>query len=181
MNADSSLPRRHYLRLAGGAVAAISLAGCTEGDSGGATPGTASPRPDSTGGGGTPTKDELDLREANVVDVSVEGGDGSYDVSVALHHDDEGEPGYANWWQVEALDGDQFGRRNLSHAHGTTEFTRSTTVDVPADQPCVVVRGHDQTHGYGGQAMLLSLDAESVVPKRQGSDPQSFTEADCPD
>lgn len=124
----------------------------------------------------------LDLRVANVVGVSFEAlGDGRYNFDVGLIHDDDGEDGYANWWQVEALDGTQLGRRKLSHAHGTQEFKRSAEVDVPNEHSCVVVRGHDQTHGYGGQAMLVNLDAGSVVPKRQGSDPQSFTEADCPD
>jgi len=44
------------------------------------------------------------------------GGDVRFEVT--LYHDD-GEHGYANWWQVESLDGERLGRRDLLHAHGT--------------------------------------------------------------
>ncbi|MEF8853286.1 MAG: hypothetical protein V5A28_12860, partial [Haloarculaceae archaeon] len=74
-------------------------------------------------GDATPTPD-LDLREANVVGVAFAGGDGTYDFDVTLYHDDDGEDGYANWWQVESLDGAQLGRRTLLHAHSTDPFTR---------------------------------------------------------
>jgi hypothetical protein len=47
---------------------------------------------------------DLDLREANVVDVAFEGSGGSYRFDVTLYHDDDGESGYADWWQVETLD-----------------------------------------------------------------------------
>lgn len=125
---------------------------------------------------------DLNLQEANVVGVAFEQiDDGRYRFDVTLYHDDAGEDGYANWWQVETLDGTRLGRRELSHAHGTREFERSAKIDVPAENTCVVVRGHDQTHEYGGQAIVVNLDAESVVPKRQGSERQSFSEADCPE
>ena len=48
--------------------------------------------------------ESLDLQEANVVEVAFEDSDGSVRFDVALHHDDDGEDGYANWWQVERLD-----------------------------------------------------------------------------
>ena len=129
----------------------------------------------------TTTPDALDLREANVVGVEWSGDPGG-DVrfSVTLYHDDDGEDGYANWWQVETLDGDRLGRRELLHAHGTTEFTRSETIDVPDDVTCVVVRGHDQTHGYGGRAVLANLDSGGTVPVSQGFDRRAVTESDCP-
>ncbi len=131
----------------------------------------------------TPTAagtDELDLREANVVGVEFAGGDGSYDFDVTLHHDDGGEEGYANWWQVERLDGSQLGRRDLLHPHSQQPFTRSATVDVPAEVSCAVVRGHDQTHGYGGRAVLANLETGETVGVTQGADPQSFDDGDCP-
>jgi hypothetical protein len=58
--------------------------------------------------------------------------------------------------------------------------TRSETVDVPDDVDCVVVRGHDQTHGYGGQAMLVTLDSGDTRRHQQGSEPDQFEAADCP-
>jgi hypothetical protein len=128
----------------------------------------------------TPATDELDLREANVIGVSVEtaGGD-SYRFDVTLHHDDDGEDGYANWWQVESLDGTQLGRRELLHAHSQQPFTRSGTFEV-SDASCVVVRGHDQTHGYGGQAMVVDIASGETNPVRQGSERQQIDESACP-
>jgi hypothetical protein len=125
----------------------------------------------------TATGGDLDLREANVVDVAVERRDGSYRFDVTLYHDDDGEDGYANWWQVESRDGEQLGRRDLLHAHGTREFTRSATVEVPDGVAEVVVRGHDQTHGYGGQAMLVDLETGATTAVRQGPEPRSFAES----
>jgi hypothetical protein len=128
----------------------------------------------------TPASDTLDLREANVVDVAFEERDGAYAFDVTLHHDDDGEEGYANWWQVERLDGERLGRRELLHAHSRQPFTRSETIDVPGDVTCVVVRGHDQTHGYGGRAMLVDLASGELRAVDQGEERQSFDEADCP-
>ena len=116
--------------------------------------------------------DDLDLREANVTDVMVESeGDGEYRFDVTLIHDDDGEDGYANWWQVETCDGERLGRRDLSHAHGTEEFTRSATVSVPDEADRAVVRGHDQSHEYGGQAAVVAVESGETRFVRQGSDP----------
>jgi hypothetical protein len=124
--------------------------------------------------------ESLDLQEANVVEVAFEDSDGSVRFDVALHHDDDGEDGYANWWQVERLDGTQLGRRDLLHPHSQQPFTRSETIDVPDDVRCVVVRGHDQTHAYGGVAMLVNLDTGATRAVDQGTDPDSFDRSDCP-
>jgi hypothetical protein len=124
----------------------------------------------------------LDLREANVVDVTVDSTDDAVAFDVTLHHDDEGEDGYANWWQVERLDGTRLGRRDLLHAHARQPFTRSATLDVPAGATCVVVRGHDQTHGYGGRVALVDVDVDVGATRfvDQGADRRSFDAADCP-
>jgi len=132
-----------------------------------------------TSDGGTATPD-LDLREANVTAVEFEGSDGTYEFDVTLYHDDDGEDGYANLWQVESLDGEQLGRRTLLHAHSTAPFTRSETIEVPSGTTCVVVRGHDQTHAYGGQAMIVNLDSGATRAVDQGTDPQTFEASDCP-
>jgi hypothetical protein len=123
------------------------------------------------------TGSDLDLREANVTAVDFEPlGDGRYRFDVTLIHDDAGEDGYANWWQVETTDGTRLGRRELLHAHGTREFTRSETIDVPDRTTLVVVRGHDQTHGYGGQAMIVNLETREMEAVRQGPQQQSFAD-----
>jgi hypothetical protein len=120
--------------------------------------------------------DGLDLREANVVGVEVESTDGEYRFDVTLHHDDDGEEGYADWWQVERRDGERLGRRELAHAHSSEPFTRSETIEVPDGVERVVVRGHDQTHGYGGQAMVVTVATGDTETVRQGPEPDSFAE-----
>ena len=154
------------------------LAGCTRFESASST---------STGGNDT-TSDtdegamsDLDLREANVTAVEIgERGDGEYRFDVTLYHDDDGEDGYANWWQIERLDGEQLGRRDLLHAHSTDPFTRSATIAIPEDVDCVVVRGHDQTHSYGGQAMTVSVPDGATAAVSQGSERTAVDASDCP-
>jgi len=169
------LSRRRLLATLASGGALVALAGCVESDTGTEA---------DTDANGTesepPAADELDLRETNVVDVGCEATDGGYAFDVTLHHDDDGEDGYANWWQVETLDGERLGRRDLAHPHGTREFTRSATVVVPDGTTCVVVRGHDETHGYGGQAMLVNVDSGATTAVRQGSDRVSMAGRACP-
>ncbi|QLH84123.1 hypothetical protein [Halosimplex pelagicum] len=197
--------RRALLRLSALAVAGV--AGCATFESGSETDtaegepgaadggdasGTAEPRApteranastaasDSQSGTAAETPD-LDLREANVTAVEVESaGDGAYRFSVTLYHDDDGEDGYANWWQVETLDGERLGRRELLHAHSTAPFTRSATVEIPDGTACVVVRGHDETHGYGGRAMLVTVDGGATRAVDQGSEKRSLADRACP-
>jgi hypothetical protein len=182
--------RREYV-AAVAALGPLGLAGCRD-----QTPATATP--DETPGGdgaSTATDDpattedattqtgtgaDLDLREANVVGVEVEADGDAYRFDVTLYHDDDGEDGYANWWQVESLDGERLGRRELLHAHSTDPFTRSETIEVPEGTTCVVVRGHDQTHGYGGQTMTVDVGSGETAIVRQGSERSSVSEADCP-
>ena len=168
--------RRELLACA--ASAAGALAGCS---GNGASTGTAN-EPETTSDAGTATAESgaLDLREANVTAVAFEGRADGVRFDVTLLHDDDGEDGYANWWQVERLDGTRLGRRDLLHAHGTREFTRSGTVEVPGGVSCVVVRGHDETHGYGGRAMLVNLDSGATRGVEQGPDPRAFDAGDCP-
>jgi hypothetical protein len=123
----------------------------------------------------TASDDDLDLREANVVGVEFDTVGGGYRFDVTLYHDDDGESGYADWWQVETLDGDRLGRRELLHAHSTAPFTRSETVSIPDGTAHVVVRGHDQTHGYGGQAVVVGVDSGEAERVRQGPEPRSFS------
>jgi mRNA-degrading endonuclease toxin of MazEF toxin-antitoxin module len=190
------LSRRRLLSATG--LAAVSLAGCSAaeepatttddvpaGDTATPTDGRATgtegrattSRAGTEDASPTPT---LDLQEANVTAVTVSGERPAIRFDVTLYHDDDGEAGYANWWQVETLDGEQLGRRVLTHPHATAPFTRSATVEIPDGVACVVVRGHDQTHGYGGQAMLVDLDGGSTRAVRQGAEPREVDDGDCP-
>jgi hypothetical protein len=167
-----------------------------DGGNGGSTPGDgATPTASTDGGSATATATDgdaptsmatatdggLDLQEANVTGVAVEQESGRhFRFGVTLYHDDAGEDGYANWWQVETRDGERLGRRELLHAHGTREFTRSETVEVPEGVDCVVVRGHDETHSYGGQAALVRVSTGEVRFVAQGSEEVSMADEDCP-
>ncbi|MFB6255941.1 MAG: hypothetical protein ABEH58_04310 [Haloplanus sp.] len=164
------LPTRRCVLL--GTAAVTGLAGCTGTDG----------RSDGRDGdaGATPTDRELDLREANVVAVAVNRRPDGYRFDVTLHHDDDGETGYANWWQVETVDGERLGRRELAHPHGTREFTRSATVSVPDGTACVVVRGHDETHGYGGRAMLVNVETGAARTVEQAGERRSVADRGCP-
>lgn len=160
--------RRAFLAITGTALSA--LAGCTDGD-----------ETETTTTRSTNSQTDLDLREANVVDVTYESADDDvFQFDVTLFHDDDGEDGYADWWQIETLDRTQLGRRSLLHAHGTQPFTRSSSINIPSEVNCVVVRGHDQTHGYGGQVYLVNLENETNRPVEQGSEPETFKPKECP-
>lgn len=205
---DTPTPTRRHLLETTGILGTLPLGGCLDSSDGGGTDdgdeeksgdgtdgndgadGTAG---DDTGDGdedddgesedGSPDgggHDDLDLREANVVDVAFEETDDTYTFDVTLHHDDDGEEGYANWWQVERLDGTRIARRDLRHAHSNQPFTRSETLEIADEMDCVVVRGHDQTHGSGGVAMLVSLESGDLEAVDQGSGQQSFEAVDCP-
>lgn len=83
----------------------------------------------------------------------------TYRFDVTLVHDDDGEaPSFADRWVVEDEDGYALGDRMLLHAHGSQPFTRSATIEIPSDVKVVIVRGHDQLHGFGGQAIVLNLE-----------------------
>lgn len=160
------------------------LAGCTDGrgdeqsgGNGGDTTETATPQSETSS---QLSSGDRDLREANVVEVSIEQTNGADRFAVTLQHDDSGEDGYANWWQVERLDGTKLGRRELLHAHSQQPFARAETIEVPEGVSCVVVRGHDQTHGYGGVARVVALDSGKTQPIDQGPERQSFEAGDCP-
>jgi len=173
--------RRRLLAVVGGTLSGVAGCGAPQsGDGGdGGAPETTGTPTSSTAATASATPD-LDLREANVVDVAVsEAGDG-YRFDVTLYHDDDGEDGYADWWQVETIDGERLGRRKLLHAHSTAPFTRSAEITVPDGTACVVVRGHDQTHGYGGQAMLVAVDSGAARAVAQGPERRSMTDGDCP-
>lgn len=118
----------------------------------------------------------LDFKEANVISVKFQKLTGDeYNFDVTLHHDDDGEDGYADKWQVENLIGNVLGTRILTHGHGTVEFTRSHRFSISDEINTVVVRGYDQTHGFGGQVIILSLMNSSIVILDQGENPLNFS------
>jgi len=175
--------RRSVLATCGTGLVAV-LAGCLGSGGGGggdepAAGNSGTETTSTTAAGGSPdettasgSSGALDLREANVVGVAIERSGGEYTFDVTLHHDDDSELGYANWWQVETLGGKRLGRRELLHAHGSEPFTRSATIAVPQGVSRVIVRGHDEVHGYGGQAMIVTLPGGEAEVVNQGAEPR---------
>jgi hypothetical protein len=106
-----------------------------------------------------PVQPEIDLREANVMNVEVVALAGrNFRFNVTLLHDDEGEaPNFADFWQVEDVNGRVLGKRILLHSHSNQPFTRSEVIEIPEEIDVVIVRGHDMVHGFGGQAMKVDL------------------------
>lgn len=117
-----------------------------------------------------PVRAELDLREANVLEVQYEFlGDRRYRFDVTLLHDDDGEaPSYADKWQVWDTQGNLLGERVLTHSHGTQPFTRSATIEIPDGVFTVLVRGHDMEHGHGGQSMRVDLESGEMEVYEEG-------------
>ena len=119
-------------------------------------PSTPSPEPDQS---------LLDLREANVVAVTFEvisPDEVRFDVTL-IHDDDAEAPSFADRWFVEDLEGNVLGERILAHSHGTQPFTRSATIHIPTEVNIVIVRGHDQLHGLGGQSMRVDLGTGEML------------------
>jgi hypothetical protein len=108
------------------------------------------------------------LRYAQVLEVRAEETDeNEYRFDVTLVHDDDGEaPQFADWWQVEDLEGNILGKRILTHGHGTQPFTRSETITIPDGIRGVIIRGHDMQHGFGGQLIQLNLETgeQKILP-----------------
>lgn len=116
---------------------------------------------------------DLDMREANVIAVNYNSQSGQFDVT--LVHDDDDETGYADWWQLETLEGELIIRRVLTHRHDNNPFTRSLFVEELSSYDYVVVRGHDQDHGYGGQVAIMNISTKEYELIEQGSEAQDFT------
>ena len=45
---------------------------------------------------------------------------------------------------------------------------------MPSGTGRVVVRGHDQTHDYGGHATIITLETSDTETVQQGPEPQAF-------
>lgn len=98
-------------------------------------------------------------------------GDGSlWTFHVTVSHPDKGWEDYADGWDVVTPDGqvlkpdpDSAFTRTLLHPHVEERpFTRSQSgIRIPAGVTQVRVRAHDLVDGYGGQGVVVDLEAES--------------------
>lgn len=97
--------------------------------------------------------------EADVVDVKITAiGSGKFRIDATLTHADEGWDHFANRWDVIAPDGTVLGSRVLAHPHVDEQpFTRSLTLDIPANIAQVTIAANDSVHELGGKTMSIEV------------------------
>jgi len=97
--------------------------------------------------------------EADVLDVVIKKvADGKFRIDTTVKHDDTGWDHYANRWDVVAPDGTVIGSRILHHPHETEQpFTRSLTLDIPADITQVTIQANDSVHELGGAVISVTV------------------------
>ena len=103
---------------------------------------------------------DAEQRHPDVIDVSVSAaGDDRFTFRVTVSSPYDTPQRYADAFRVMTDEGDTLGVRELLHDHASEQpFTRSLSgVTIAPDITRVVVQGRDQTYGYGGQTMTVSL------------------------
>lgn len=97
--------------------------------------------------------------EANVLKVVIEKSDnGSFNVHTTVQHDDEGFEHYADRWEILDMDGNILDTRILTHPHSAAPFTRSIMrASLPEGIKEILVRAHDNVHGYGGEEIKVPI------------------------
>ena len=119
--------------------------------------------PPAEGGEGQGNADVLQVR-------AVQGTDGTWTFHVTVEHPDTGWEDYADGWDVVTPDGrvlkpdpDSAFTRTLLHPHVDEQpFTRSQGgITIPQGVSQVRVRAHDLVDGWGGQEVVVDLEAGS--------------------
>ena len=82
----------------------------------------------------------------------------SWRFSVTLSSTYDSPQRYADAWRVLNDNDEELGIRILGHDHASEQpFTRSGTIQVPADVDTVFVEGRDQENGWSGQRFESKL------------------------
>lgn len=85
-------------------------------------------------------------------------GDGIFQVSVTLRHDDTGWDHYANRWDVLDEKGNLLGSRELLHPHVNEQpFTRSLRVEIPESVKVVTIVAADSVHGDNNETVTAEV------------------------
>jgi hypothetical protein len=98
--------------------------------------------------------------DADVIEAAISAaGDSRFRIDATVAHADTGWDHYADRWDVLTEDGTLLGTRTLHHPHETEQpFTRSLTLEIPADVLRVVIRAGDSVHGdAGGQTVTIDV------------------------
>ena len=68
---------------------------------------------------------------------------------------------YADAWRVLDAENQELGIRILGHDHAAEQpFTRSHTIQVPAETKIVFVEGRDQDNGWSGQRFKFEMPSQ---------------------
>lgn len=91
-----------------------------------------------------------------VEDATARQSGAGWTFSVTVRHPDTGWEHYADGWKVFAEDGTELGYRELLHPHENEQpFTRSLSgVTLPDGTERVLIRAHDNVHGWGEDFVL---------------------------
>lgn len=101
---------------------------------------------------------------ADVTAVTVTGDPDAYTFAVAIESADTGCDGYADWWEVLALDGTLKYRHLLTHSHVNEQpFTRSGGPVPVGASDVVIIRAHRHPEGYVGDAWLGTVGGGFTV------------------
>ena len=97
--------------------------------------------------------------QADVLQVEARASGDGWSFDVTVRHADAGWDHYADAWRVVGPDGTVYGTRTLYHPHVDEQpFTRSLSdVRIPAQVQTVTIEAHDSVHGWGGEAVEVSL------------------------
>lgn len=109
------------------------------------------------------TADKSDDAEQEFPDIleaelTHESGD-EYTIAVTVSSPYDTPERYADGWRVMTTDGDVLAEHDLAHDHVNEQpFTRSRgPFVIPSDIQEVVVEGHDQANGYGGETVTIAV------------------------
>ena len=96
-----------------------------------------------------------DILEA---ELTHESGD-EYTIAVTVSSPYDTPERYADGWRVMTTDGEVLAEHDLAHDHANEQpFTRSRgPFVIPSDIQEVVVEGHDQANGYGGETVTIAV------------------------
>jgi hypothetical protein len=159
-------------------VAALTLLGCGEPDTGAAgdvdaaerTGGSQATTSQGTDPGGdegaegqqqttaTTTTGEL---FPDVLDATANlDADGTWTFTATMSSPYDSPDRYADAWRVVDADGTVYGIRELTHDHASEQpFTRSQSgIEIPETVASVVVEGRDQVSGWGGETVTVELE-----------------------
>lgn len=96
-----------------------------------------------------------DILEAELTHESVD----EYTIAVMVSSPYDTPERYADGWRVMTTDGDVLAEHDLAHDHANEQpFTRSRgPFVIPSGMQEVVVEGHDQANGYGGETVTIAV------------------------